>query len=434
MRGRRTREPDEDDDAEEGPSKGRRPRAGRHRPHAAVREWAPDEGSDEGFEEGGARRDRRFHREKERVYFRARDSLYFEPLVALMVIVLLLVSLYAYTSNWPPVYVVESESMQHGTTDILGLINTGDLVLAQRLPGSQVQTYVDGESSGYTTYGEYGDVLLYHPNGLSGTPVIHRAIVFLEANANGTWDIPSLSGLTCGPSPTAAYSVSSSPTGCGTVGVHGVLTLRQVGWRSADVTISLDSMGRASGFVTMGDNNYVSGTPATGISDQASGISGLVQPSWMVGVARGSVPWVGSLKLLLEGNAQEVPPQSWEYLGLSLAALVLIAMGLHYVLRAEGVEDPRRLAEEEEEDEGEEPEEDSGEAPTGRRWLHPLRAWGAEEEGEEDEPEPARSRRDRSSRRGGATSLRGRPSPKIGRHPARSHRSSRREASEDEDE
>src|SRR5580700_5156813 len=110
---------------------------------------------------------------KKSVYFRARDSLWFEPVVALCIIVLLLAGLFAYTQNWPPIYVVESDSMQHGPDDHVGLINTGDLVLAQSIPFNNIVPYVEGEQTGYTTYGEYGDVLLYHPYGVTTTtPII----------------------------------------------------------------------------------------------------------------------------------------------------------------------------------------------------------------------------------------------------------------------
>ncbi len=81
---------------------------------------------------------------KRSVYFRARDSLWFEPVIAVCILVLLLASLFAYTQNWPPIYVVESDSMQHGPDDHLGLINTGDLILAQNIPTSDIVTYEVG--------------------------------------------------------------------------------------------------------------------------------------------------------------------------------------------------------------------------------------------------------------------------------------------------
>ena len=174
----------------------------------------------------------------------------------------------------------------------------------------------------------------------------------------------------------------------------------------------------------MGDNNYLAGTsPETGLTDQSAGISDLVEPGWVVGVARGMVPWFGAVKLLLSGSASEVPMQSWEFLGLTLSAIILLAMGLHYLLRAEGIEDPRRKLEEEESEEKErddDEDDDEGPPPTSRsRWLHPIRTWrGAADEDEADEmvtpPKGGRSEK-------GSTTGRfwgGRPRPTVGRKPA----------------
>ena len=331
------------------------------------------------------------------VFFRARDSWYFEPLLALAIIVLLLVSLYAYTSNWPPVYVVESGSMQHGSGDTVGLINTGDLVLVKHVDPSTVTTYVEGEQTGYTTYGEYGDVVLYHPNGdTSVTPVIHRAILYLEwVPSAQAFTAPSLVGLPCGSAPDADYSVSGAPGGCAWSGLVTTITLYHVGWRSATVVIPLATLGHYSGFVTMGDNNLNHDTPPQGETDQMLGISGLVSGGWIIGVARGMVPWVGAFKLLIEGNAGAVPTQSWQFLALTLSAIVLAGFGLHYLFRVEGIEDPRRLEEERKEarDKSEEAEggpEEWEERPKGSRWKGLHRWLATPEEEEEEATEPSR--------------------------------------------
>ncbi|MGD0250107.1 MAG: S26 family signal peptidase, partial [Thermoplasmata archaeon] len=181
-------DPDEDEDEEEeeepAPRRRRRPRVSPGSHSTPVRRWhgSADDEDDEPEPPKASSRFRASSRERHPVYWRARDSLYFEPLVALAIIVVILVGLFAYTQNWPPVYVVESDSMQHGPNDNLGLINTGDLVLAQKIDTSAIVPYVAGIPTGYSTYGEYGDVLLYHPNGGGATPVIHRAIVFLSWN------------------------------------------------------------------------------------------------------------------------------------------------------------------------------------------------------------------------------------------------------------
>ncbi len=388
---------DEAEDEEERPTPPKRLRRARRKRASDVRPWtiadlddeedAPEEDEAEKKGDGGF-----WGFLRRPVFYRARDSWYFEPLLALAIIVLLLVSLFAYTAIWPPIFVVESSSMQHGSADMVGLINTGDLVLVKKVDPSSVIPYVVGEETGYSTYGEYGDVILYHPNGETQvTPVIHRAILYLVWDtATQDYSAPSLQPLPCGTEPGARYSVSGTPNGCGWSGLLTSITLYDVGWRDATVTIPLAELGRYSGFITMGDNNLAPGLPPQGETDQASGISGLVASGWILGVARGMVPWVGSFKLLLDGNAGQVPPQSWQFLALTISAIVLGGFGLHYLFRVEGIEDPRRLKEEREERRrretgGGEDESEGEEPPRGSHWKT-LRAWLAAPDEEEGEP------------------------------------------------
>jgi signal peptidase I len=407
---------DEEDEAAEGP-KGRKTKKG---------------AAEEGFWAS-------LHRP---VFFRARDSWYFEPLVALAIIILLLVSLFAYTGNWPPIYVVESGSMQHGTADQVGLINAGDLVLVKKVSPPTVITYVTGEDTGYSTYGEYGDVILYHPNGVdSATPVVHRAILYLIWNsATHDYSAPALAPLPCGSEPGARYSVAGSPNGCGSTGLLTTITLYDVGWRGATVTIPLGSLGSYSGFITMGDNNTAPGTPPQGLIDQTAGISGLVAGGWIIGVARGMVPWVGAFKLLLDGNAGKVPPQSWQFLALSIAAIVLAGFGLHYLFRVEGIEDPRRLEEEKAEarDQAEEEEREPEweDHPKGSRWKG-LREWLAASD-EEEEPAPVQKHVKKHTRAAvvkptSTGRSRGRPRPAVRKSKGLFHRKTERKATRDSD-
>lgn len=353
------------------------------------------------------------HRPVVPVFYRARDAWWFEPLVALALVILILVSLVAYTSNWPPVYVVESESMQHGSADQVGLINTGDLVLAQKVAAGQVVSYEQGDQRGYSTYGEYGDVLLFYPNGNQGsTPVIHRAILYLVYNAtDGSFSAPALSGRPCNGAPGSVYSVTIGLSGCSATGMRGTLELFGIGWQNATVSVDLLQVGAASGFLTMGDNNYRAGSPATGEPDEPA-LTKLIEPGWVIGVARGMIPWFGSLKLALDGNTGEVPSQSWEYLALSSILIILGAVGIHFLLRAEGIEDERRKAADEEEGEESDDEEESPR----RRLPWPIGGWRtrSDDEGEEsdvDDELPSSEPQHRSSRehreRGG------RPRPSV---------------------
>lgn len=419
-------DPEEDDsEPDDEPSGPPRTRRGRRTAPRPVRRWASgsadEEADEEEAEEAPDERRGLFHRGPRRpVFFRARDSLYFEPLVALAIILLLLVSLWAYTQNWPPMYVVESDSMQHGSVDQLGLINTGDLVLAQKVPVSQITTYLVGLQTGYQTYGEYGDVILYHANGVDGpAPIIHRALLYLTYNADHTYSFPSVSALPCGNQPNAVYSVSSSADGCGSSHVSGTLTLRGIGWRSVNVTVDLGALGAHSGFLTMGDNNFNAANPGQGIPDEPS-LTSLVEPGWVQGVARGMLPWFGAIKLLLGGQASEVPPQSWQFMAITLIALLGGGFLVHYALRADHDDEESEVPPEADEEEEDHP-------------RHRLRLWRSRGEPEEDadegedEPRPHRARRVTSflPRRGG------RPRPLV--HKGRPHRPLRRHDDEPDD-
>jgi signal peptidase I len=430
-----SRSDDEDDDLEvEEDEAPRRPpkrhggRGARGGPRGPPRRWKGPGGIDESEEGPGASDAEETARKRPPIYWRARDSLYFEPLIALAVIVVLLVGLFAFTGNWPPVYVVESDSMQHGPNDNLGLINTGDLVLAQKVPTSSITTYFSGVRTGYSTYGEYGDVILYHPDGQGSTPVIHRAIVYLEWDpGTASYSAPELNGLPCG-YPNGDYATPGMSNPCATTGITGTLDLYHVGWMSVNVSIDVSAgLGDHSGYLTMGDNNFgpsgcTAGVDCVGIPDQSGGsvaqISTLVDPGWIVGVARGMIPWFGSIKLILDGNAGMVPSQSWEFMGLTIAGVILLAFGIHYALRTEGIESPLRKEEEAEEQAEHESSDDSEDVGRARRILRSLRPWHrGEEEDEEDEVDAAPSRRRRDSKKIHLSdaSRRGRPRPKVRR-------------------
>ena len=104
-------------------------------------------------------------------------------LIAVIVMAIVIGSLWGYTGNWPPMVVIESNSMMHGKDSNIGIIDTGDLVLVKE--DNDIETYIDGYKSNYQTYGSYGDVIIFKKNGLEDTPVIHRAVVWLEYNESG---------------------------------------------------------------------------------------------------------------------------------------------------------------------------------------------------------------------------------------------------------
>ncbi len=104
------------------------------------------------------------------------------PAVGLLrdiVFVVAVVAIFASVSHlvlglWSPMVAVESGSM-------IPHIEVGDIIFVQSIDRTQVITYEDGKNTNYTSFGEYGDVILYKPNGIEGvTPIIHRAMYYVE--------------------------------------------------------------------------------------------------------------------------------------------------------------------------------------------------------------------------------------------------------------
>jgi signal peptidase I len=259
--------------------------------------------------------------------------------VAVLVLVIILLGMYAYTGVWPPLVVVESQSMQHGDQmSYLGVIDTGDLVFVQAAPQrSDIVTYIEGRATGYATYGDYGDVIIFHPNAdLSVTPIIHRAILWARPNGTGFADVPDLALLPA--SDWGADNASGQPT-------HSPYQIRSVWIRGMgfnhDLNITFafaqnspNGFGsRGPGFVTMGDNNAfhecVPNSPCAAGYDRGW----FAVQSDIIGHARGEIPWFGLLKLLLAPSPQgccngwgdpTAPPNSWTDLAVSIAFLVAL--------------------------------------------------------------------------------------------------------------
>ncbi len=75
---------------------------------------------------------------------------------------------------WTPMVAVESGSM-------IPHIQIGDIIFVESIDRTEIITYEDGKNSDYTSFDDYGDVILYRPYGKGGgTPIIHRARYYVE--------------------------------------------------------------------------------------------------------------------------------------------------------------------------------------------------------------------------------------------------------------
>jgi signal peptidase len=85
--------------------------------------------------------------------------------------------LFLVCGTWPAVVAVESESM-------LPNMHVNDLVfVVQKDRFGQLQTFETGGNTGYLKFGNYGDVIVYRPNGAQNIhPIIHRAMAYHDAS------------------------------------------------------------------------------------------------------------------------------------------------------------------------------------------------------------------------------------------------------------
>ena len=264
-----------------------------------------------------------------------------DVLVAFVIVAVIMLGLYAYSGIWPPMVVIESGSMEHppepgDIKSYIGVIDTGDMVFVKKVNGTNdLVTYVQGEATGQSNYGAYGDVVVYRPNGLKyrgdGTPVIpiiHRLVLWVDINSSNV--SPDFNGIDY-----ANYSFDVPVLEL--YDTTDVIILTNYGYREDTVTIrlGLESGGLMwyyetrgiiphGGYITMGDNN----APAY---DQPAYEP--VQPDWIIGKAWGELPWFGLVKLWFTGAyLDNVASNSWVGLFSTLIILVLFPLILEYAV------------------------------------------------------------------------------------------------------
>jgi signal peptidase len=220
-------------------------------------------------------------------------------IVAIILFAFLIVPLMGHDGSM----VVQSDSMQHSDGGgQSGILDAGDTVYYKNIQGrSDVTTYMEGKRQGYRIYGGYGDIIIYYKNGYRDiTPVIHRAILWLEYNGSGqheingilykgSFDIPELRNHDEGPGEDDAWEDLS---GNGRwYNLSGTILLKNIGWDKQDVVVNLNLILQNfnlmtisephSGFITMGDHNK--GHFDQGILMAPDGKVRPVQPEWVLG-------------------------------------------------------------------------------------------------------------------------------------------------------
>ncbi len=236
-----------------------------------------------------------------------------DVLTAVIVILILVSLMFAYTGVWPPMVVIESGSMMHDDSSYgkIGTIDPGDFTFVKKVNDrNDVITYYQGEKIGYETYSNYGDVIIYVKNGAGGTPVIHRAMCWVEVNITDNktfYDIPELGWY-----------------GNESISIH---------------ELNIDRYKPShSGFLTKGDNNNgCDQDPSVGIEDELGRKVELVKPDWIIGKARGEIPWFGGIKLYVDdcsqgtNNAGNVAQDCWVMLGVFIIIIFMVPVAGDYI-------------------------------------------------------------------------------------------------------
>jgi len=204
-------------------------------------------------------------------------SLIRDVIVALLVVFIILMALWAYTGQWfaAPMVAIESGSMMHEDEPFgrLGTIDAGDMVLLVKVNGRDDVVTRGGDfggakaksEGGLKTYSEYGDVIVYKKYGRSDEDqIIHRAMCWIEYNE-----------------------------------IYETYTVEEYGLYNK-TSLTIDELGLMSyqpshsGFITQGDNPITNNR-----CDQAGGIcSEPIKPEWITGKARSELPWIGTINLL----------------------------------------------------------------------------------------------------------------------------------------
>jgi len=161
--------------------------------------------------------------------------------------------LFAVSGIWPPLVAVESGSMEPHMekNDLVFIVDENRFAGNGSVHG--VVTYQRGQETGERSFGSYGDVIVFQPDGENGVPIIHRARLYVEEDERWVEDANQshLRGETC-------EEVRNCPA------PH-------------------------DGFITKGDD--------TPYYDQVAGRSTVVRPEWVEGRAEVRVPWLGWIRL-----------------------------------------------------------------------------------------------------------------------------------------
>jgi signal peptidase len=240
-------------DSQDGVDDGNGPDGATDAHHSRAPDPVPGSGSDESF--------------ARRLWSAQSGPLFFLREVGTSVgaVVLVGLVLFGVSGVWPPMVAVESGSMEPHMHkgDLVFITEPGRFTPDAAYERTGVVTAETGTDVGYRTFGGPGSVVVYDDPGRGGPPIIHRAEFYVEEGEN--------------------WYDRADPE-----------------YVSADSCSELRNCPAPhAGFITKGDAN--------GRYDQVSGIAEPVKPSWITGIARVRIPYLGWVRLGLSNIAQTGP-------------------------------------------------------------------------------------------------------------------------------
>ncbi len=252
------------------------------------------------------------------------------PISAAVIVVILFLGLLYYVNDnsgvSPPFTVVESQSMQHSDHESqIGVIDTGDMIYVKSPEKTSIVTYVDGACSDYKTFGDYGSVIVYKRT--TGNPVIHRAILWMEWDSvNSKWNLESLQNYD-----ETLWDIDGAHDTDIYPGSAHILTMkfkRDYRGETISCSIDLNTMIQESGYLTLGDHN-------TNFDQNGILLRQPIRPDMIKSVADTEIPWIGCLKLMINGKETAVNNYVSNSIGCLTAAfvtIILIIISLTYIL------------------------------------------------------------------------------------------------------
>lgn len=182
-----------------------------------------------------------------------------EVLVSVGIVLTIGFLLFSISGVWPPMVAIESGSMEPHMSrhDLVFITGPDRFAHDAAIEGTGVVPHDIAATEGYQKFGDYGDVIVFQPNGNGDrVPIIHRAHLWVEDGENW-YD-------------RADEEYIGSASNCNQLS---------------------NCPAPHAGFITLGDAN--------GAYDQVDQRSEPVRPDWIIGTANVKIPYLGWIRLTL---------------------------------------------------------------------------------------------------------------------------------------